>query len=256
MKTLSDFTNLYSLSKTLRFELIPQGKTLEFILKNGLLEQDNHRAESYIAVKKLIDDYHKAFIEKALDGLKLNLLEDYFLYYNLKRDDNHKKQFADLHSKLRKQIAERFIKQEGFKNLFAKELIKEDLQNFVKESELKDLVKEFENFTTYFTGFHENRKNIYSAEEKSTAISYRLIHQNLPKFIDNMKTFEKVKNSYILNKSMLDNVKSNLKILHPMPRVNEINTDVDDNQHAYYFNQALNGVFVRQALITHILGLK
>lgn len=75
------------------------------------------------------------------------------------------------------------------------------------------------------------------------------------RFSDPME-FEKVKNSYILNKSMLENVKSNLKILHPMPRVNEINTDVDDNQHAYYFNQALNGVFVRQALITHILGLK
>lgn len=75
------------------------------------------------------------------------------------------------------------------------------------------------------------------------------------RFSDPME-FEKVKNSYILNKSMLENVKSNLKILHPMPRVNEINIDVDDNQHAYYFNQALNGVFVRQALITHILGLK
>lgn len=75
------------------------------------------------------------------------------------------------------------------------------------------------------------------------------------RFSDPME-FEKVKNSYILNKSMLDNVKSNLKILHPMPRVNEINPDVDENQHAYYFNQALNGVFVRQALITHILGLK
>ncbi len=75
------------------------------------------------------------------------------------------------------------------------------------------------------------------------------------RFSDPME-FEKVKNSYILKKCMLENVKSNLKILHPMPRVNEINTDVDDNEHAYYFNQALNGVFVRQALITHILGLK
>lgn len=200
MKTLSDFTNLYSLSKTLRFELIPEGKTLEHIQKNGLLEQDSHRAESYVAVKKIVDEYHKAFIENALNGLKLTSLDDYFLFYNLKRDDIQKKQFADIHTKLRRQIADSFVKQEGFKNLFAKELIKDDLQNFVQDAEQKDLVREFETFTTYFKGFHENRKNMYAAEEKSTAIAYRLIHQNLPRFIDNMRAFEKVKNSPISEK--------------------------------------------------------
>ncbi len=67
--------------------------------------------------------------------------------------------------------------------------------------------------------------------------------------------YERVKNAYILNNSMLENSKSNLKILHPLPRVNEINTDVDTNSKAYYFQQALNGVFVRQALIKTILDL-
>ncbi|MCD4772772.1 MAG: aspartate carbamoyltransferase [Bacteroidales bacterium] len=68
--------------------------------------------------------------------------------------------------------------------------------------------------------------------------------------------YEKVKNIYILENSMLDNSKDNLKILHPLPRVNEINEDVDTNPKAYYFQQALNGVFVRQALLTSILGVK
>ena len=67
--------------------------------------------------------------------------------------------------------------------------------------------------------------------------------------------YEKVKNAYILNNSMLDNAKPNLKILHPLPRVNEITTDVDNNPKAYYFTQALNGVFVRQALLASILGV-
>ena len=58
--------------------------------------------------------------------------------------------------------------------------------------------------------------------------------------------YEKVKNAYVLRNSMLDNAKPNLKILHPLPRVNEITTDVDDNPKAYYFTQALNGVFVTQ----------
>jgi aspartate carbamoyltransferase catalytic subunit len=68
--------------------------------------------------------------------------------------------------------------------------------------------------------------------------------------------YEKVKNAYILDNPMLENSKDNLKVLHPLPRVNEINEDVDDNPKAYYFQQAQNGVYVRQALIAAILGLK
>ncbi|MEI6122727.1 MAG: aspartate carbamoyltransferase [Bacteroidota bacterium] len=67
--------------------------------------------------------------------------------------------------------------------------------------------------------------------------------------------YEKVKNAYILNRGLLANAKSNLKILHPLPRVNEINVDVDDMPQAYYFQQALNGLFVRQAILKLILGL-
>ncbi|MCK4661313.1 MAG: aspartate carbamoyltransferase [Bacteroidales bacterium] len=68
--------------------------------------------------------------------------------------------------------------------------------------------------------------------------------------------YEKVKNVYVLKNYMLENTKENLKILHPLPRVNEIHTDVDINHKAYYFTQALNGVFTRQAIIASILGLK
>ena len=68
--------------------------------------------------------------------------------------------------------------------------------------------------------------------------------------------YEKVKNAYILRNEMLDNSKPNCRILHPLPRVNEIHTDVDANPKAYYFQQAQNGLFVRQALIAAILGLK
>jgi aspartate carbamoyltransferase catalytic subunit len=68
--------------------------------------------------------------------------------------------------------------------------------------------------------------------------------------------YEKVKNSYVLNNHMLDDSKPNLRIMHPLPRVNEINVDVDNNPKAYYFQQALNGVYVRQALLASILGVK
>lgn len=68
--------------------------------------------------------------------------------------------------------------------------------------------------------------------------------------------YEKVKNVYILRNKMLNNTKATMKILHPLPRVNEIHPDVDSNPKAYYFTQALNGVFTRQAIISHIMGLK
>ncbi len=68
--------------------------------------------------------------------------------------------------------------------------------------------------------------------------------------------YEKVKNVYILKNEMLENTKPNMRILHPLPRVNEIHTDVDQNEKAYYFTQALNGVFTREAIIAHTLNLK
>lgn len=68
--------------------------------------------------------------------------------------------------------------------------------------------------------------------------------------------YEQVKNIYILKNSMLENTKDNMRILHPLPRVNEISTDVDQNKKAYYFTQALNGVFTREAIIAHALNLK
>lgn len=68
--------------------------------------------------------------------------------------------------------------------------------------------------------------------------------------------YEKVKNSYILKNAMLSKSKDNFKVLHPLPRVNEINIDVDKNNKAYYFQQALNGVYMREALLAHVLNLK
>ena len=68
--------------------------------------------------------------------------------------------------------------------------------------------------------------------------------------------YEKVKDYYRLNLSMLKNVKPNLKIMHPLPRVDEIASEVDESPYAYYFQQARNGVYIRQAIISKILGLK
>lgn len=75
------------------------------------------------------------------------------------------------------------------------------------------------------------------------------------RFMDPIE-YEKVKNVYILRNNMLHDTKPNMRILHPLPRINEIHPDVDKNEKAYYFTQAKNGVYTRQAIISHILNLK
>lgn len=74
------------------------------------------------------------------------------------------------------------------------------------------------------------------------------------RFSDLME-YEKVKNVYILKNDMLNNARDNMKILHPLPRVNEIEYEVDTNPHAYYIQQAQNGLYAREAIICDVLGL-
>ena len=68
--------------------------------------------------------------------------------------------------------------------------------------------------------------------------------------------YDRVKNVYELTASMLYGVKPNMKILHPLPRITEISTDVDDTPYAYYFEQARNGMYVRMAVIAYLLGYR
>ena len=74
------------------------------------------------------------------------------------------------------------------------------------------------------------------------------------RFSDLME-YERVKNVYILKRQMLVKAKPNMKIMHPLPRVNEIAYDVDESQHAYYIQQAGNGLFAREAIFCDVLGI-
>ena len=74
------------------------------------------------------------------------------------------------------------------------------------------------------------------------------------RFSDLME-YEKVKDVYILKNDMLASARPNMKILHPLPRVNEIEYAVDENPHAYYIQQAQNGLYARQAIISDVLGI-
>ena len=206
MNVFEQFTNLYPVIKTLRFELKPIGKTLENIEKKGLIAQDDQRAQEYEKVKDIIDRYHKQFIKMCLYDLKLKLksdgnydsLEEYIgLISQTNRNGKENKLFDKIKENLRKQIVEAFKNGGSYKDLFKKKLIQNHLINVAESDEEKAMIENFQKFTTYFNGFNENRKNMYSDEAKSTAIAYRLINENLPMFYDNMRSFEKIANSEV-----------------------------------------------------------
>jgi len=99
--------------------------------------------------------------------------------------------------------------------------------------------------------FHEHTE--FDSETIADADILYMTRVQKERFSDLME-YERVKNVYILKNSMLNNVKPNMKILHPLPRVNEIAYDVDSNPHAYYIQQAQNGLYAREAIFSRVLG--
>lgn len=187
------FINYYPLSKTLRFSLIPVGKTEDNFNKKLLLESDKQRAENYENVKSYIDRFHKEYIKSALANARIEKINEYAaLYWKSNKDDSDAKVMESLEDDIRKQISKQLTSTANFKRLFGKELICEDLPAFLTDENEKETVECFRSFTTYFNGFNTNRKNMYSSEKKSTAIAYRCVNDNLPRFLDNIKTFQKI----------------------------------------------------------------
>ena len=189
---------LYSLSKTLRFELKPIGKTKENF-ENYILTSDEEKSEKFKKVKLYCDEYHKKFINDCLENFQndkfIEVLNKYYeLYIKNNRSDKENNEFEKTQEFLRKIIAETFTKNKKYSGLFGKELFKNYLPEYYKNDEEKlSEIKLFSEFTTYFAGYNKNRENMYSAEEKTTAISYRLINQNLPTYIKNIQNYNKIK---------------------------------------------------------------
>jgi len=95
----------------------------------------------------------------------------------------------------------------------------------------------------------------FSPESINSADILYMTRVQKERFTDLME-YEKVKNVYILHNKMLNDSKENLRVMHPLPRVKEISQDVDDNPKAYYFQQAKNGMYIRQAIICDLMGIE
>lgn len=199
--TFSDFTNLYQLQKTLRFELKPiprNGETPEEALSrlksSAFFTNDSRRENAYAEVKSIIDDFFRDFIDTSLKSVKI----DWQPLANAidSKDEKAQQQLSD---SIRKKIVESFgsTKEILGKDLFEK-IIPAWLSTKANTREITDeavafkrnLLAEFKGFTTYFSGFWENRENLFSDKEQHTAIAFRIVHENFPRFYGNMKAFE------------------------------------------------------------------
>lgn len=136
--------------------------------------------------------------------------------------------------------------------IMAMSAFKNPIFNFIAPPELK-MPQEYKMY------LHDKNIRFFEHSEFTDIISEAdiiyMTRVQKERFSDPME-YEQVKNIYVLRNSMLENTKPNLKILHPLPRINEIHVDVDMNTKAYYFTQALNGVYTREAIITHTMNLK
>jgi CRISPR-associated protein Cpf1 len=220
-----DFINLYPLQKTLRFELRPVGKTLENIKIAEILEHDEDLAAKYKIVKNIIDRFHRKHIDEALSLANfkdnISLLTQYKeLYVKKDKDEKDKKQLSEIEKDLRKLIVNvlqgktnhsqsKKIKAR-YEILFKKKLFDdEEFISLAQNQEESNALNAFKGFTTHFKDFQENRKNMYSEDKESTAIAYRIIHENLPVFITNNIRFEKIINE--LDRSNIHSIEKELK---------------------------------------------
>lgn len=188
-------THQYAISKTLRNELIPVGKTLENIKKSEILASDEERGQNYKKVKVILDNYHKDFINSTLKDKKISALQNAAKAY-FEREKLNDKELDVEFDKARKEISELFKKADSTE-LGKNEWIEKILPDMLTEAEDKEAVESFKSFTTYFTGYNTVRQNLYSSEKKSSSIAYRLIDENFPRFLDNIRIYEQVKNSGI-----------------------------------------------------------
>lgn len=219
-------TNLYSVQKTLRFELKPvlfAGETREQALaritREPFFANDAARERSYEDVKKLIDDYLSELIAEKLSDAKIDWqpLSDAI---GAREDEPRKK----AEEAARKSVVGLLGNADDFlnKNLI-ENVLPQRLKSASAQNEKSEALANFKKFSTYFTGFWENRKNVFSDKDRHTALAFRIVNENFPKFRENINAFESAPDSVReqLAKNFPD---TNLKEFFSVPAFNNLLT--------------------------------
>lgn len=266
MQNFNKFNNLYSLSKTLRFELIPIGKTLDNMRQNLGYDEalqtffaDQEIEDAYQTLKPLIDKIHEQFITECLESEESKDIKFSGYLEHYKNKKLNEKSIEIIEKQLRAKIGELYDytaekwKKEKFPQFKWKKGSKiangstilscKDVLKIIKETHPQDgkiqkaTDKISEGFFTYLTGFNKNRENYYKTDKESVAsVATRIIHENLPKFCDNIIFFENRSEEYLkifdfLKEKGRDLVNKEGELLTP------ISKDIFTTE---YFNQCLS----------------
>lgn len=217
-KLYEGMTNVYSLSKTLRFELKPQYETLENIKANNIMLNDEKRKKNYLQFKLISDEIFKQIIIEQLSLFKFDLTD--LKKFEEALINKEIKQIDILAKKMMKELDNELNKSEKLKKIYGKEIIDLVIE-FCKENEeyreFKEVVESFIGFTTYFRDYIENRKNMFDYRTEETSIAFRIINENLPIFINNKVAF----NTFFKKINKKEEFKENLKIELQKMNINE-----------------------------------
>lgn len=239
MSTFDKFTNLYSLSKTLRFELkpyvpahLPEDERQEYLdnfwntyLASNLYENDFTRNESYPIVKELLDIFHRRFIKDALQSFTCKEGHTWDDLHSLYGTDKKSKEYESLQKAIRVDIEKHFKSHEWWAYISSyRTLIEDIIPNLIKNDDdfyeeateklglgretILSHLKHFNSFSVYFGKYKENRENMYKSEEQGTAIANRIVNENFPKFCDNIRTYIRLKSNC---QEQLNEVETNLQ---------------------------------------------
>ena len=218
------FTNKYSLSKTLRFELrIPKDfpDTQTMLEKNNVFEVDRIKQEKYKKVKPWIDKLHREFIQDSLSAFTFRDLHEYSdaltTWKNDKKSKEAQKKLEKVEDALRKEVADQFdntakrwaekypdlklkkldtgiLFEEGVFRVLAKRYGEEEDTTFeVEDGSVVSFFDDWKGCKGYFKKFFQTRKNFYSDGNEATAVSYRIVNQNLRRFHANIELYNKIK---------------------------------------------------------------
>lgn len=217
--TFDKFTNLYSLTKTLRFELKPTAETRPL---TEIIKEDQEIDRLYQKeMKPMFDNLHEKFITESLQEANLPLVlldkieKDFLQLHELKKaananrdkilalEDKKDGEMAQAQKDLREVIVELFnskgkdwkekeyadikLKNDGYTVLTEERMLEILAQ---ENPDKKEIIEKFKRFFTYFSGFNQNRANYYSQETKKTGIASRIIDENLFRFLDDRRDFQ------------------------------------------------------------------
>ena len=197
-----NFIGISSLQKTLRNALIPTETTQQFIVKNGIIKEDELRGENRQILKDIMDDYYRGFISETLSSIDdidwTSLFEK--MEIQLKNGDN-KDTLIKEQAEKRKAIYKKFADDDRFKNMFSAKLISDILPEFVihnnnysasEKEEKTQVIKLFSRFATSFKDYFKNRANCFSADDISSSSCHRIVNDNAEIFFSNALVYRRI----------------------------------------------------------------